>query len=92
MNSARVDPATGVSSGNFQPRVFDPQWDQWLGDFLKATDPAEQKAIIGNLVDAYVTNVLETPIGIFPAWYEYSTVASPVGRMKTIRMRCQPLA
>lgn len=73
MNSTRVDPDTGNSTGQFQSRVFDPAWDQLLQDFLQSVDPAEQQAIIGQLVDAYVTNVVHTQIGVFPAWFEYTT-------------------
>lgn len=73
MDSTRVDPETGVSTGQFQSRVFDPAWDQLLQDFLASTDPDEQKEIIGQLVDAYVTNVVHTQIGVFPAWFEYNT-------------------
>ena len=43
-----------------------------IQDFLRTPDPAEQARIIGELDLAYVTNVLSTPIGIFPAWYEYT--------------------
>jgi len=72
MDSTLTD-AKGVSTGQFQSRVFDPSWDKLIQSFLQTGDPAMQKQIIGQLDDAYVTNVVSTIIGVLPAWYEYST-------------------
>jgi peptide/nickel transport system substrate-binding protein len=73
MNSSRVDPSTGFSTGNFQSRVFSEDADRLLNEFLQTSDPAEQRRIIGELDMLYVTQVISTPIGIFPAWFEYTT-------------------
>ncbi|MBC7813757.1 MAG: ABC transporter substrate-binding protein [Burkholderiales bacterium] len=73
MNSTRVNADTGFSTGNFQSRVFSDEADALLDAFLRTSDPEEQREIIGQLADIYVTQVVSTPIGIFPAWFEYNT-------------------
>jgi ABC-type transport system substrate-binding protein len=49
-----------ISTGNFQSRVFSDEADQLLDAFLRTSDPDEQRDIIGQLTDIYVTNVVST--------------------------------
>ena len=73
MNSTLLD-ENGVRTGQFMPGWTSPESDQLLSDFLATADPAERNAIIGQLADIYVTNVLSSPLSPWPAWYEYSTL------------------
>lgn len=70
---SRLTNAQGVSTGQFQSRVFDPKWNDLLDSYLKATDPAQQKDIAGQLDLAYVQNDVSTLFAVIPDWYEYST-------------------
>lgn len=64
----------GVRTGQFMPGWTSPETDQALKDFVATADPALRSEAIGKLVDAYVTNVISSPLSPWPAWYEYSTL------------------
>ena len=64
----------GVSTGQFQPRLFSDATTKALQNFLLTTDATQQKAIIGQLADYYVTNVVSSPLSPWPSWYEFSTL------------------
>ena len=70
---SRLTNAQGVSSGQFQSRVFDPAWNALLDQYLKTSDPTQQQVIASQLDMAYVTNVVSSEFGVLPAWFEYST-------------------
>jgi len=65
--------AEGVRNGQFMPGWTSPETDQLLKDYVATADPAARAEIIGKLDDAYVTNVLSSPLSPWPAWFEYST-------------------
>jgi peptide/nickel transport system substrate-binding protein len=73
MNSTLID-ENGVRTGQFMPGWTSPESDQLLLDFVATADTDERNAIIGQLADIYVTNVLSSPLSPWPAWYEYSTL------------------
>jgi len=65
---------TGVSTGQFQPRIYSDDLTAALQKFLLTTDVAQQKEIVGQLADYYVTNVVSSPLSPWPSWYEFSTL------------------
>lgn len=72
-NSNRIN-ENGERTGQFMPGWTSPEADQLLMDYVATADPAERAAIVGQLTDIYVTNVLSSPLSPWPAWYEYSTL------------------
>ena len=64
----------GVSTGQFQPRIYSDDLTKALQNFLLTADATKQKDIVGQLADYYVTNVVSSPLSPWPAWYEYSTL------------------
>jgi len=70
---SRLTNDKGVSTGQFQSRVFNSQWNDLLDQYLAATDPAKQQDIAGQLDLAYVQNDVSTLFAVIPDWYEYST-------------------
>jgi peptide/nickel transport system substrate-binding protein len=69
-----IDESTGVSTGQFQPRMYADEMTTALQNFLLTTDVDQQKEIVGQLADYYVSNVVQSVISPWPAWYEYSTL------------------
>lgn len=64
----------GTRNGQFMPGWTSAEADQLLLDYVKTADADERSAIIGQLADIYVSNVLSSPLSPWPAWYEYSTL------------------
>jgi peptide/nickel transport system substrate-binding protein len=64
----------GLRQGQHMPGWTSPEADQLLQDFLQTADPDEQKAIIGQIDQIFVENVLMSPLSPWPSWYEYSTL------------------
>jgi peptide/nickel transport system substrate-binding protein len=66
--------AEGLRQGQHMPGWTSDEVDQLLQDFLQTADPEEQKAIMGQVDQIFVENVLMSPLSPWPAWYEYSTL------------------
>jgi len=64
----------GLRQGQHMPGWTSPEVDQLLQDFLQTADPDEQKAIMGQIDQIFVENVLMSPLSPWPSWYEYSTL------------------
>jgi peptide/nickel transport system substrate-binding protein len=74
LGSDLLDASSGVSTGQFQPRLFSDDMDKALQGFLQTVDTDTQKEIVGQLADYYVSNVVQSVLSPWPAWYEYSTL------------------
>ncbi len=63
----------GESADENWNRYVDPEADKLMNEFIKTSDPAQQKQIMDQIQTLFVNDVPALPLFPGPDWYEYNT-------------------